>query len=277
MNKIKIVIAAITAAAAAVGSFHAKKYLLHTDSNTEHMNDSIDYGLSLIGKRFRINKEDAGEYSDMKMLRTFRIHVDRYVIDGLGNLAVMTTKTPMMQMSSIVITPWGKNVPMASFDLMYTLAKRKFIIEFYDLVTNRDSEEYRSIISELSGLADSYSDLHDIPAKEGGDGWFEECRPIALHKQFTMKEDARGLAMFLKMLRTYLDAASRTDASSPEDTAAQQVIVKDYVDHLLEDSGVSTAMFKKGFGVDFTREFFYNAFFKWSDGADGQQPAASCQ
>ena len=257
----KLTGAAIIAAAGAAGLIAAGRYLFHTESNTEHMYDSIDYGMSIIGSEYSIKKLDAGKFADMSMKGLMSFHVDRYRIEGLGNLAVMSTKKKMMQMSSIVITPCGVNVPLASFDLMYIMGKRKYIIEFYDLVKDKGTDEYRGVLAGLEAMRDSFSDIPDIPPKGDEKEWFGTYSTVIMHKQFTMKDDARGIVMFMHALRTYLEAAKRVGAASDEDKAAQQKNTSDYVDRLIADSGVSTAYFKKVFGEEFTRDFFTNVFF----------------
>ena len=260
-KKMKVgIIASVGGIAAAAGVF-AGRYFTHTESNTEHMYDCIDYGKSIIKKYYTIKELGAGKYSDMAMNRFMKFHVDRYEIEGLGNLAVMATKMKMMQMCTIVITPYGVNVPMASFDLMYIMGKRKFYIEFYDLVNDRDTDGYKRVISALSDTFTDFSDLPDIPPKKGGDGWLEDCRTVLRHKQFPMKYDGRGMIMFTRSLTAYLKAAKKAGRSSDADSAAQLEKTRNYVDRIIVESGISTAMFKKKFGAEMTKDFYNRVFF----------------
>ena len=243
------------------GYYHARRYIAHTASNTEHMYDSIRYGLSLIKRKFKLTKLCAGKYTDMTMYRLFKFHVERYRIEGIGNLSVMSSKMTTMQMSTFVITPFESNLPLASFDLMYTLGKRKFIIEFYDVADNRDSEEYQKIIAELKATGDGFSDLEDIPPRKDDPEWLDKCRSVKIHKQIDIKDDARAILLFTRTLNAYLEAAKHTGALSPADRETQLVCVREYVDNMLEESGVSTAMFKKAYAPDITRDFFGKVFF----------------
>lgn len=244
---------------------HAGRYVLHTASNTEHMYDSIRYGLSLIKRKFRLTNLGAGEYADMTMYKLFKFHVERYYIEGVGNLSVMSSRMAAMLMSTFVITPYESNIPLASFDLMYTLGKRKFVIEFYDVVKDKENEEYRRIIADLKAVGEGFSDLEDIPPRKDDPEWLDKCRLVKIHKQMEIEKDTRAILLFTRTLTAYLEAAKRVGTSSEVDKASQLVCVREYVDNMLAESGVSTAMFKKAYGTEVTRDFFYKVFFGCDD------------
>jgi hypothetical protein len=150
-----------------------------------------------------------------------KFHVDRYHIPELGYLAVMKTNMTTMQMCTFLIAPYESNVPLASFDLMFIMSKRKVLIEFYDLVGDTQSESYQSVIADLGEMSAGFFDVTDMAEKDGGDGWFETCRTVVLHKQFTIREDARGMVMFTRALCRYLDAARKAGVSGKADRLAR--------------------------------------------------------
>ena len=254
----KIIGGAVIAGSAAI---LASRCIYHAKVNTEHMYDSISYGLSLITRYFEIEELDAGEYADMQINPLMRFHVEHYRIKGLGNLAVMSTNMTAMQMSTFVITPYQANVPLASCDLMYIMGKRKFLIEFYDLVRDPGSEGYSDVISHLREMEKSVSGIPDMPLRKGGDGWLDECRKVFLHKQFTLADDTEGTILFTRAMNTYLDAAAKAEPPTDEDRAAQLDNTRRYVDRLIEESGASTKVFKQAFGKEMTSDFFHRVFF----------------
>lgn len=262
MNRLSL---AFTGIGAALGLFTVNRYLFHTESNTEHMYDSASYGLSLLNNRYDIREVPvSAKYSRISLNGT-RLRVRRYRIADLGSLAVITANSRMMQMVRFVITPCGVNVPLMSADLMYILGKRKFFIEFYDLVERNDTGNYRDVLKELKKLKRRFDDLPDMSPKKGNDivpDWAGECCTVMLNKEFTIKNDARGMVMFTSALKTYLQAAKASVPATYEEAEAQRANTGYYVDKLLGDSDVFTAMLKKQFGEEWTKKFFNEVLFR---------------
>lgn len=225
------------------------------------MSGCINYGLSVIRERFGLERLSIGKYADLRMNPLMKFHVDRYHIPELGNLTVMKTNMALMQMCTFLIAPYESNVPLMSINLIYIMGKRKFLIEFYDLVGNKQSESYKNVIAILGDMSAGFSDVTDMPENDGNSAWLKTCRPVFLHKQFTINEDVRGMEMFSRALCTYLDMAKKTGISDKTDRKAQLENTRDYVDRLLNESGISTKMFRKAFGDEMTRDFYENVFF----------------
>lgn len=248
--------------AAAAGAYAAGRHLFRTEANTKNMYDSLDYGLTTLKSRYSVRQLDAGKFSDLKMNPLMKFHVNQYDIEGLGNLAVMTTKMKPMQMCSFVLTPCGVNVPLMSLDLIYIMGKRKFIVEFYDLVGDTETEEYRQVVSELSVLRDEFSDLADEKPKKAESGeWLKSESSLIMHKEFPAAKDERGTALVRRALDIYLGAAEKAGRASDADRDAQQAATNAYVERLLGDGGVSTEMFIKSFGREMTEDFYRKVFF----------------
>jgi hypothetical protein len=129
-------------------------------------------------------------------------------------------------------------------------------VEFYDLVGDPQAEDYRRVMTRLSGMAQSYEDIPELPV---GEAWYDKYLNVAMHKQ--LKDDARNEALFCDALGAYLDASRDVEHSSAEDAAKQLQITQDYADALIKNGGVSTDVFKKALGEETTQDFFNKVFF----------------
>ena len=130
--------------------------------NLKVMDKTIDSGMATLSSYAKVTPVDAGEYKKIKMYGVMNFDVSQYDVEDIGNLSVMTVNMGFMQMVSYVITPYKKNMPMLSMDLMYILGKRKAYAEFYDLVKDPASSEYTEVLNRIKQFEDEFSDLEDI-------------------------------------------------------------------------------------------------------------------
>ena len=89
--------------------------------------------------------------------------VSQYDVENIGDLSVMTVNMGFMQMTSYVITPYEKNMPLLSMDFMYIMGNREAYAEFYDLVEDPESGEYTKVLSAVREFQNKYSDMEDTP------------------------------------------------------------------------------------------------------------------
>ena len=232
--------------------------------NNKLIYEMIGDGLSQVAEHYTVTECDAAaqpdkytdEYQDMRIYGFMKFHTYQYEIEGLGNLSVMRANMGFMQMVSFMITPYEKNVPLCTLDFMYIFGNRKSYVEFYDLVGDTETDEYKTVLSQLGGLKELFADLDELPASEN---WYDGLLSVVLHKQ--LKDDTRNSELFGTALGMYLNAADNLSESSAEDKAAQLANTKAYSDGLIEKGGVSTDVFKKALGEDKTRDFFDRVFF----------------
>lgn len=232
--------------------------IYNASRNVDDMNRTVDNGMNNLTMYGKMTEIDPGEYKTIKMYGVMKFDVSQYEIEDLGNLSVMKTNMGIMQMVSYVITPYEKNMPMMSMDFMYILGKRKVYIEFYDLVADTKSDEYRKVLEELGMFRDRHYALEDLEVEPA---WYDEYMTIAAHKQGDLDDEDQIEELFCDAVRSYMEAASKLDKLKPEQIAEKQKITQDYCDTLVEQGGVSTDVFKKSLGEDKTKEFFDKVMF----------------
>lgn len=232
--------------------------------NNKLIYELIGDGLDQIAEHYTVTECDPAaqpdkytdEFKDLRFYGLMKFHTDQYEIEGLGNLSVMRANMGFMQMFSFMITPYEKNVPLCTLDFMYIFGNRKSYIEFYDLVGDTETEDYKIVLSQLGGLKELFADVEELSVSEH---WYDDLLSVAIHKQ--LKDDARNEELFGMSLGMYLNAADLLSESSAEEKATQLANTKAYSDGLIEKGGVSTDVFKKALGEDKTREFFGKVFF----------------
>ncbi|MBR2086152.1 MAG: hypothetical protein IJ906_03280 [Oscillospiraceae bacterium] len=229
---------------------------VNASKNNKIMHQTIDKGMQELSARYNVTPRDPGEYEDMTMYGLMKFHVDQYDVEELGNLSVMTANMGFMQMVSYMITPYEKNVPLCTLDFMYIMGNRKSYVEFYDLVGDTKTEDYRHVLENLTDMTARYDEVTELPVDAA---WYDSYLSVDMHKE--LKDDELNEQMFCDALETYLDASKEMETSSAEDAAKQLEITQGYSNGLIENGGVSTDVFKKALGEETTRDFFDQVFF----------------
>lgn len=227
-------------------------------NNMKVMRSTIDSGMDMLTKHAEITPVDAGEFKEIKMYGLMKFNVDQYDVSEFGNLSVMTVNMGFMQMVSYVLTPYEKNMPLLSMDFMYILGNRKSYVEFYDLVPDKNTAEYTTVMESIQEYADRFSDLEDVEATPA---WYEELMTVVLHKGGKRADDARIKELFTDAVDTYMSEASGAGKLTEAEKEEKLELTQEFSDDLITKGGVSTDVFKKALGEETTKEFFDKVFF----------------
>lgn len=227
------------------------------NKNVPAMNSCVDSVLDTLGKNYTVTPVDVGNYKQMTISGIMKFDVEQYHIEGLGNLSVMRLNMGIMQMSTIVITPFDKNLPLLSADYMYIMGNRKAYLEFYDVVKEKD-DAYNTLMSNLQAVVDKYNHLEDFEATAA---WYEHLLTVDTYKSCTSKQDAEIEQMLIESLDAYIAHEKTLPLLSAEEKAEKLAITLDYTNGLVDKGGVSTNAFKKELGVEETKKFFDQVFF----------------
>ena len=219
--------------------------------------------LRIISEYYNVKPLDAGEFANISMtaplapgfMVTLDFEVQQYEVEGYGNLSIMKTDG-MQQMSTIVLSPFCKDLPLISTDYMFNGEGRVSYIEFYGLGINGD--ENIPAFDSLRPLLTKYARFADQPPTPG---WFDEVRTMGLFKATTYKDDDAISQMLYDSFRITLDASKTSPDLSEAERIARYYKTQDYVDHLISNPGVSTAIFNMCLGPERTSQFFNNVFF----------------
>lgn len=226
-------------------------------NNIQAIDEEIKDGFEKLNKTYKLREVDCGHYSSIK-IQNISYNIKQYEIIGVGNLLVMESKNSVaLQMLSFVITPFYKNLPLLSSDYIFMKDKRSFLVEYYDLVKEKDLQ-YLEYIDKLKAIKDKYSALTDMKLKEC---WYNSLKTVCIAKKTNINQDNEMFSVFNENLQAFIKKEQETEALSKSDRQIKWQITQDYIDKLIDVDGVSTNVFKNSIGVEATREFFHNVFF----------------
>ena len=225
--------------------------------NVKAMNRCIDTVLQELQENYKVTQLDAGEYEEIKLYGIMNFKVEQYDIGNVGNLSVMRVNMGVMQMSSIVITPMDKNLPLFTADYIYLLTNRKAYIEFYDLVKEKDAT-YQQLLTQLSDIREKYDYLDNL---EVSPAWYEHLLTVATYKACGFGADTDLEQMVLDNLNAYIRHEKTLPLLTAEEQQEKHTITVNYTDGLITYGGISTDVFKNALGAEETKKFFDATFF----------------
>lgn len=227
------------------------------DVNKKAIEKEIHVGMDILASSYTLNEADTGDFAQLT-IQNIEYQIKQYEIVGVGNLLVMESKdSASLQMVSFVITPYYKNLPLFSTDYLYIQLKRSFLIEYYDLVKEKD-QLYISYIDKFRAIKDKHRSLPDMELKKC---WYDSIRSVCTAKTTSVSQDEEIFAMFTENLRLFIDMEQASGLLSKDDQAAKWRITQEYINGLVDTGGVSTDVFKAVLGPGKTKDFFHKVFF----------------
>ena len=235
------------------------------NENKRRIDERLEAGLKLLRRTYRVTACPVDPVLSAPVIGGRPHHAQRYDIEGVGNLLVMTVKeAEANQLSSFVIMPYAKNLPLFSTDFVYSGEKRFFLLEIYDLSVHPDAA-FDAGIEAFRAFGSSLSDLQDIPTRPA---WYDSIRPVCYAKAFGPEQDGLAIKRFLEFLERFVAMEQSTQALTGDDLTEKWRKNKAYADRLIDAGGVSTDLFTAALGAENTRRFFHEVFF----GADWYRP-----
>lgn len=229
-----------------------------TIENARLIDVRIDRGLELLRKYYSVRECEVDAALANPTIGDRPHCARRFDIDGVGNLLAMTVKeAEVNQLSSFVITPYFKNLPLFSTDYVYSGERRFFLIEVYDLAVCHDGA-YRQGIDAFAACGKAWGDMADFPTKAC---WYDDIRPICIAKAPSRDQDELAIGRFLEALQLFIDMEQAAPILSEEGLLEKWRLNKDYADRLIDEGGVSTDLFTEALGPENTRRFFDEVFF----------------
>ncbi|MBR0405427.1 MAG: hypothetical protein IJI68_09565 [Eggerthellaceae bacterium] len=228
------------------------------EENARRIDERTEKGLTLLREHYNVE-----ECAVDSMLSDVAVggrphHARRYNIEGVGNLLVMTVKeADENQLSSFVITPYSKNLPLFSTDYVYSGEKRYFLIELYDLAVFHD-EAYRAGVDAFAALGKAWGDMEDFQTRPC---WYEDIRPVCIAKKPKYDQDDLALQRFLEALSLFVSMEQAAASLTGADLKRKWELSKGYSDRLIDEGGVSTDLWVAAIGPENTRRFFDEVFF----------------
>ena len=228
------------------------------EKNIALINKRLDAGLTLLRKFYDVEEQPVDEVLANPVIGGRPHHARRFDIKGVGNLLAMTvTEAEQNQLSSFVIMPYFKNLPLFSTDYVYSGEKRFFLLEIYDLSVAHDGifdagiESFRAFGAEMT-------DMTDFPTRPA---WYDGIRPVCHAKAPDESQDELAIERFLAFLQLFIDMEQASPLLGPADLRTKWQKNKEYADRLIDEGGVSTDLFTAALGAENTRRFFHEVFF----------------
>ena len=233
--------------------------------NAELINARLDAGLGLLRKYYNVQECPVDPVLANPVIGGRPHHARRFDIEGVGNLLMMTvTEAEANQLSSFVIMPYYKNLPLFSTDYVYSGDRRFFLLEIYDLSVYHD-KLFVNGIDSFREYADGLTELADFPVRPA---WYDEIRPVCCAKAPALEQDELSLKIFTDFLGLFVKMEQASPVLSGEALTQKWENNKAYADRLIDEGGVSTELFTAAIGAENTRRFFHEVFF----GADCYRP-----
>jgi hypothetical protein len=227
------------------------------DINKQAIEKEINAGMEIVAANYTLKEIGPGEFARLR-IQNMEYDIKQYEIVGVGNLLVMDSRdSPSLQMVSFVITPYYKNLPLFSTDYLYTQQKITFLIEYYDLVQEKD-RLYNSFIDRFRAIKDKHRSLPDMELKKC---WYDSMRSVCTAKTTSVLQDEEIFAMFTENLKAFIEMEQAYGPLAEDARTAKWRITQDYVDGLVDAGGVSTDVFKAVLGPEKTKAFFNKVFF----------------
>ena len=207
--------------------------------------------LDVIGSRYTLRERDAGEYA-RTTVNGMDVSVRCFEAEGLGNVSVMHGGIPdVMEMDTIVVNPFERDMPLFSYDRIFSGGRDTLFLELYDTKL-----EHTPDTAELAKLTGSYSDLTDVPAAPH---WYDGILyPESVMKTGPQEASPRMDALTEGYLAEYLRLTAAAPACSREE---KKKAASAYTEGLLKNGGASTDVFLKAKGKEFTQGLFRQALF----------------
>lgn len=179
-------------------------------------------------------------------------HIVQYYAKDLGNVSIMQgkTKNGFISIDTLIINPFEKDIPLLSYDRVKTIFNDSLYCELFETrVENDIIPEYIKKLSELSGK-------YDVNVKTN---WYDEI----LYKESVHKKALKFHSKYLddilnKFYNAYLKWSIQARVS---DRYLKKAKAKEYTESLLEKGGLSTDMFIKEKGKEFTEKLYREVLF----------------
>ena len=228
---------------------------INSAKNTKAMNNTIDIVLDSISNCGNL-VEKPNEYETIKIFGVMKFKVKQYELQNIGNVSVMTVNMfGLMQMGTVVVTPYTKDIPLLSTDFMYILGNRKYIMEIDNTMVDAGSA-YKSKCNAGNAIVSKYDDLEYFSAEPS---WLDEVQDVLVRKQG--KDTKRLDEIVTEMTAFYSSWLNETPLLNAAGKSAKKEAVKGYAEKLITLGGLSTDVFKSALGEDVTRDFFEKVFF----------------
>lgn len=224
--------------------------------NTKLVYKSIEDIINLIKSKYSLKSIDIGEFKKLTAYGVISFNSEIYHIKDLGILSILTSNLGFMQLFTLQIVPFEKDLPLLTVDIMYMFNKRIFFIEIYDLMLDNKNAEYKSFLNQVEEVKKNFSEFENFKVKEN---WYTQLLSGLLSKKYTIKDEQKFVELLNKIITMFIEYSIKE--KKIENLEKKVALVEGFGNKLVDKGGISTDMFKRLFGVDRTRKFLGNVLF----------------
>ena len=224
--------------------------------NTKLVYKSIEDIINLIRSKYSLKSIDIGEFKKLTAYGVISFNSEIYHIKDLGILSILTSNLGFMQLFTLQIVPFEKDLPLLTVDIMYMFNKRIFFIEIYDLMLDNKNEEYKSFLNQVEEVKKNFSEFENFKTKEN---WYTQLLSGLLSKKYTIKDEQKFVELLNKIITMFIEYSIKE--KKIENLEKKVALVEGFGNKLVDKGGISTDMFKRLFGVDRTRKYLGNVLF----------------
>ncbi len=211
----------------------------------------MDY-LKTVAKYHTVSKIELPEYDKFKV-GPMTVQAQSYVLTCLGRMSLMhgTALLGLVNMDTLVINPFEKDMPLFSLDRVTVAAKETLLLEMFETRIAPVPLErcFADLIARYRLLADGKTDQR----------WYDNIRlPQSMHKVGNKKDSALFDSLADEYLTRFLCLCKEAKACDVQAKTAQ---AKKYTDGLLSNGGTCTDFFVKKKSKQFTERFFRECMF----------------
>ena len=207
--------------------------------------------LELINKKYSLKENDVGSFAAMK-ISGMKFLIRSFEAQGLGHVSVMKANGffGLMQMESLIITPFEMDMPLFSTEFIKVAGNIKFLAEIYDTVNGEcDLSTVKSI-----DISNNHFSQNKINSQ-----WYDNLKLYILSLSCKKKYETEMRKKSDEIVEAYL--SDSLSAAETEDMTSKKEKTLYYVDGLLNNGGPATDVFVKSIGKEKTADILHNVLF----------------
>ena len=249
----KIIIVLISALLAYVG--------FTVISNKVNMNTIVNNGLSIVQNEFDAEPLALGEFETIKMYKILPFKSKAYYVEDLGVMPILAMNAGIMQIITININPYEKDLPQLTIDFTIKLNQREIFVEIYELMLNKEDEKYKNFLKKIEEITEKYKDIKDAKIEQS---WYLDYTSKAIKKECYISSEKKMLNFYEEVIEAYIEYAKDAPKLSDSDKKNKVNAIKDFSEKLVEKGGISTDVFKKTLGEEKTLEYFEKVLYGYA-------------
>ena len=224
--------------------------------NKKLVNKSIKDIIKIIESKYSLKHIDIGELRQLTAYGMISFNSEIYHIENLGILSILTSNLGFMQLFTLQIVSFEKDLPLITIDIMYMLNKRVFLIEIYDLMIDNQNSDYKLFLNKIEDIKKSYSDFTNFEVKKS---WHLDYLSGVVNKKYGTKDEQKFIDLLNQIMNIFIEYS--TTAKKIQNIGKKISLVEDFGNKLVDKGGISTDMFKRLFGIEKTRKYLGNVLF----------------